>query len=182
MPCFAELYYLQDQEDFPFREAVRVTATAISRWSSHFHARLIAPLSEEIGVAEQSGPLPRDIQDKETLVAETVDWLLENSINDELFCLLLDDKPAPKPGKVAKFDHHDDTCCWALNLSESEFAELQAIWRANALPEDLFYPEGGGVCTPYPGGGLKARLLRALGVQRCYTPKQWEREMQRESG
>ena len=34
-----ELYYLQDQKDFPFQEAVRVTATVISRWSSHFYAK-----------------------------------------------------------------------------------------------------------------------------------------------
>lgn len=182
MSYLPELYYLQDQEEFPYQQAVLVTATAISRWSSHFYAKLIAPMSKKIGLVEKSGPLPSDAQDREAFVAETVNWLFENSMCDELFCLFLDDEPAPNPGKAPKFDHHDDTCCWALNLSESEFAELQSLWRANSLPEDLFYPEEGGTCVPYPGTGLKARILRAFGVQMCYTPKQWESETRGKTG
>jgi hypothetical protein len=182
MRYLAELHYLQDQKDFPYQKAVRVTAAAISRWSSHFYAELIAPTSKQIGLVEKSGPLPTDAQDRETFVTETLNWLFENSISDELFCLFLDDEPTPKPGKEARFDHHDDTCCWVLTLEENEFAELQSIWGANGLPEDLFYPEQGGVCIPYLGTGLKARFLRALGVKRCYTPKQWESEMRRETG
>jgi hypothetical protein len=116
---------------------------------------------------------------REVFIADLVGWLFENSIIDDLFCLFLDSEPTPKPGKVAKFDHHDDTCCWVLNLTETEFAHLQAVWRANGLPEDLFYPERAGLCIPYPGMGLKARLLRALGIQKCYTPKQWENEEKR---
>ena len=179
----AELYYLQDQKDFPYQEAVRVTARAISRWSSYFYARLIAQESKQVREVERSGALSGNAQDKETFVAETVNWLFENSMSDELFCLFLDDEPAPKSGKIAKFDHHDDTCCWVLNLSESEFADLQAMWIANGLPEDLFFPQGSGVCVPYAGTGLKARLLRGLGVSSCYTPKQWESETKkRETG
>ncbi|MEJ2601134.1 MAG: hypothetical protein P8Z00_22575 [Anaerolineales bacterium] len=182
MPYLAELYYLQDQKDFPFQKAVRVTATAVSRWSSFFYAKLIFPKSKQIGLVEKSGTLPKDAQNKETFVAETVNWLFENSSTDELFSLFLDDEPAPKPGKLAKFDHHDDTCCWVLNLLESEFAELQSIWRAYGLPIDLFYPEQSGVHVMHPGMGLKARLLRAFRVTKYYTPKQWERETKRETG
>jgi hypothetical protein len=68
MPYLPELYYLRDQKDFPFQTAVRVTATAISRWSSHFFAKLIAPTSKQIGVLDNNGPLPEDTQDKETFV------------------------------------------------------------------------------------------------------------------
>jgi hypothetical protein len=182
MRYLAELYCLQDQKDFPFRQAVRVTATAIGRWSSHFYAKVLAPISKQIDLVEKSGPLPEDAQEKEAAVAETLDWLFENSFTDELFCLLLDDEPVPQPGKMAKFDHHDEPCCWELDLSESEFAELQSIWRANGLPEDLFFPEQSGLCIPYPGRGWKARLLRALGATRCYTPKQWESETKGQTG
>lgn len=175
-------YYLQDQSDFPFRKAVLTTAVAVSQWSSCFYAKLITPKSRKFTPAEQSGPLPRNVQEKRTCVAELVSWLFENSTVDELFCLFIDDEPLPQPGRVAKFDHHDDTCCWVLNLSENEFGQLQRIWRTDRLPEDLFYPKQNSILIPYPGAGLKARLLRAVGAQKIYTPKQWESERIKRAG
>lgn len=100
MVYLAELHYLQDQRDFPFRKAVQVTATAVSRGSSYYHAELIAT----------------------------------------------------RPG------------------------ENVATRRGGPLPEDLFYPEQETRCVPYPGKGLKAKLLRSVGMQKCYTPLQWEDE------
>lgn len=179
MRYLPELYYFEEQEDFPFRQAVLATATAVSQWCSHFYARVIVPLTKDTDPLEKGGLLPVDPQERQSFVADLVDWLFDNSAVDGLFCLFLDDEPAPQSGKTAKFDHHDDTCCWALNLMPDEFAHLQTTWKANGLPEDLFYPEHDGLCVPYPGTGLKARLLRALGVQRCYTPKQWENENQK---
>lgn len=176
MAYLAELYYLQDQRDFPFRKAVLVTATTVSHWSSHFYAKLIATKSKQMAPMHKSGTLPANTEEKEAFVAELVSWLFENAVVDDLFCLLLDDKPVPQRGQVAKFDHHDDTCCWVLNLAENEFAELQAKWKEHGLPADLFYPEENTLCVPYPGTKLKARVLRSIGVQKCYTPKQWENE------
>lgn len=175
MLYLAELYYLQDQRDFPFQKSVLVTATTVAQWCTHFYARVIASRSH-LTLTEKKGLLPTNPQEKEIFVAQLVDWLFENSISDELFCLLLDNEPVSRSGKVAKFDHHDDTCCWVLNLTEDEFAECQAKWLANGLPNDLFYPEHRTLCMPYPGVGLKAKLLRAFGAQKCYTPKQWQRE------
>jgi hypothetical protein len=173
MIYLAELYYLQDQPGFPFHKAVSITATAVARWCNYFYARLIAPKANST-VEERQGPLPAAAHEKETFVAECICWLLENSMTPQLFCLLLDDEPLPRSGRVAKFDHHDDTCCWALNLSELEFVELQRVWKTHNLPEDLFYPEHQNRCLPYPGTNWKARLLRVLGVQKCYTPRQWD--------
>lgn len=110
------------------------------------------------------------------MVAELVSWLCENSWVQDLFYLLLDDAPVAQSGQVAKFDHHDDTGSWALDLAQNEFAELQAAWKEHSLPKDLFYPEGNAFCLPYPGGGLKAWLLRSAGVKKCYTPRQWDNE------
>ncbi len=168
-----ELYYLQDSKDFPFRQAVMVTAVTIAQWSARFYAKLLVPKSKQ-GVQERSGALPKGMQERESFVVGLVEWLFESSAIDELFCLLLDSEPIPNPTKVAKFDHHDDTCCWVLNLTEEEFAQLQSSWVDHGLPEDLFYPEHLGLCMPRPGTSLKARLFRLLGVQKCYTPKQWE--------
>lgn len=176
MRYLAELYYLQDQKALPLAKAVRVTATAVAQWCDYFYAKIIAPTTKQVKPLEKSGSLPKNLQEKEAFVTELLQWLLENSITDELFCLLLDDQPVPQAGRIARFDHHDDTCCWVLNLSDDEFYELQITWREQGLPEDLFYPEWQTLCVPYPGEGMKARLLRALGVQKCYTPKQWESE------
>jgi len=175
MRYLPELYYLQDKRDFPFQKSVLVTATTVAQWCTHFHARIIAPKNHILPI-EKEGLLPTAPQEKETFVAQLVDWLFENSISDELFCLLLDDKPVPRSGEEAKFDHHDDTCCWVLNLTEEEFTECQAKWWANGLPKDLFYPEQESLCIPSPGRGLKAKLLRVLGVKKCSTPKQRQKE------
>ncbi|MCX7683173.1 MAG: hypothetical protein N2508_14605 [Anaerolineae bacterium] len=168
----AELFYFQDQQDFPFQRAVLVTAKTIARWCTHFQARLIAPGKKQ-AAGEKQGRLPDAPAEREAFVTELVQWLFAHSVVEELFCLLLDDEPVPRAGKVAKFDHHDDTCCWLLNLSESEFADLQNAWRENDLPSDLFYPVQEMICIPYPGHGLKPRVLRLLGVRKCYTPAQW---------
>jgi hypothetical protein len=178
MVYLPELYYLQDQSDFPFRKAVLVTATAVSHWSSYYCAKLIAAKSNRIAPKSKSGSLPLNMKKREDLVAELVSWLFENSLVEDLFYLLFDDEPVPQSGLVAKFDHHDDTGSWALDLAENEFAELQAEWKEHSLPEDLFFPEGNAFCLPYPGGGLKARFLRSIGVKKCYTPRQWENKEQ----
>ncbi len=174
MHYLPELYYFQEQKDFPFRQAVLITAITVSRWCTYFYARVIAPKSKHISPVEKSGLLPRNAAAREVFVADLVSWLLDNSFSEELFYLFLDDEPVPKSGKVAKFDHHDDTCCWVLSLTKTEFAQLQAVWKTNGLPEDLFYPKPDSLCVAYPGNSLQAKLLRALGIKKCYTPKQWE--------
>jgi hypothetical protein len=182
MIYIAELHYLQDQADFPVHKAVLVTATAVSRWSSRYSAKLIAARSNHISPSTKSGPLPAELKEREALVAELVSWLFESSLVDGLFYLILDNEPVKTLDHVAKFDHHDDTGSWALDLEEDEFAELQGEWKKHGLPGDLFCPQDSVFCIPYPGGGLRARLLRAVGVKKCYTPKQWENKIDRNAG
>ncbi len=170
----AELFYLQDQRDFPFQKAVLVTARAVAQWCSHFQARLIVPPEKYTVPTEKQGILPTDTVEREAFITELVQWIFANSMVDELFYLLLDDEPIPQVSKVARFDHHDDTCCWFLNLTESEFGSLQNAWQENDLPIDLFYPEQKIVCVPYPGNGIKATVLRLFGAKKCYTPMQWQ--------
>ncbi|MGB9739286.1 MAG: hypothetical protein C0184_07800 [Chloroflexus aggregans] len=161
MRYLAELYYFQDQREFPFQKSVIVTATTVARWCSHFYAGIIVPWNCNIPL-EKKGLLPTPFRSKEIFVTELVNWLFENSMSEELFCLLLDDKPVSPLGEIARFDHRDDTCCWLLDLTDDEFAECQVQWQVNGLPRDLFYPEHQTVCIPYPGRGLKAKLLRVL--------------------
>jgi hypothetical protein len=170
-----ELYYLQDNKNFDFRKAVVVTATTVARWCNYYEAKLLASKSRDVAQRPKRGSLPSDLQEKEVFLTELINWIFENSWVDDLFVLFLDDEPVPRSEGVAKFDHHDDTCCWVLNLTGGEFAELQAAWEAHDLPRDLFYPPPEvDYCIPVPGNGLKARVLRFFGVKNCYTPKQWE--------
>ncbi|MCS6781943.1 MAG: hypothetical protein RMI89_00185 [Gloeomargarita sp. SKYBB_i_bin120] len=69
--------------------------------------------------------------------------------------------------------HADDTGCWVLNLTASEFAELKRVWVDNGLSPDLFYPESETIVVPCNGKGLLAPLLRWLGLTSSYTPRQW---------
>lgn len=176
-----ELYYLQDRKNLTFRKAVLVTATTVAQWCSYYDAKLLAPKTRDLAPKQRNGSLPLDSQEKAAFVSELVNWIFENSLMDDLFVLFLDDEPIPQTERVAKFDHHDDTCCWVLSLSKGEFAELQAAWEAHDLPQDLFYPPPEfDYCVPYQGDGWKARLFRFLGVKNCYTPKQWQMKFGRQ--
>ena len=61
-----------------------------------------------------------------------------------------------------------------LLLCRVACSHLQAVWKANGLPEDLFYPEHEVRCVPVPEMRLGARCLQKLGVRKRYTPKRWE--------
>lgn len=154
----SELYYFYDTKDFPSEKAFLVTAKAVSRFCKDYYAELIAP-KKGVKDKTKSEDLPGDITKREKLIEEILTWIRENSEVNDLFALFLYGNPRnTNSEECEKFDHHDDTCCWALNLTEEEFAELQAEWRKNQLPDDLFYP-------------------RNLGIQKgwkYYTPKQWK--------
>ncbi len=79
-----ELYYLQDHPQFPFWQAVRLTAATVARWCTHFEAKLIAP-NRKIEPAEQRGRLPTKPKERADFVSALVDWLIDCSLTDELF-------------------------------------------------------------------------------------------------
>ncbi|MEJ2352803.1 MAG: hypothetical protein P8Y03_23705 [Anaerolineales bacterium] len=178
MVYYLELYYLQEQKDFPTGKAILLTAVEVARWCSYYHAHLISPISNKITPIRRRGRLPADLAGKNAFIHELVDWIFDNSAIDEVFYLLLDDKPISQVGEPAKFAHHGDTSNWMLDLTESEFSRLQAVWKENGLPADLFYSHDSGLSVPYPGSGLTARLLRLIGVRKSYTPKQWEKQVE----
>lgn len=152
-----ESYYFFDTEDFPVEKAFEVTAKAVARLCNGYHAVLVAPKK---GVKEKkmAGFLPESQEEKELLIGKIFEWIKANSQVCDLYVLFLhDDYPEIKDREVAKFDHHDDTCCCALSLSEEEFKELEKVWVKNDLPEDLFYPNDQGIHKGF----------------KYYSPKQW---------
>ena len=127
MLYFPELYYFFDQKDFPLQRAVFVTAKEIAKYCTYYKAKLIVP-QKGIKEKERQGLLP--VEEKDKFIEELMEWMFSNSLNLGLFTLTLDNLEIGKAKeKVAKFDHHDDTCCWVLNLSEDEFFKLQNVWK-----------------------------------------------------
>ncbi|MBI2591036.1 MAG: hypothetical protein HYW33_04200 [Candidatus Blackburnbacteria bacterium] len=178
-----ELYYFFDTKNFPLRKAVKVTSGAVSLWCDYYRAELINT-KKVLGKKLRVGELPKRKGEKIKLVSQVTDWIFKLSDCDELFTLLLNDKPLNNVGKQkqkpAKFDHHDDTCCWILNLTEKEFKQLQQIWKDNNLPEDLFYQEEEAIHIDQTGKSFLAKTLNKMGFEaiseKIYTPKQWRKE------
>lgn len=140
-----ELFYLQDTRDFPLKKALLATAKAVSTFSYDYYSELITP-KEGIKDKIRQGTLPQDKAAREKLIEEIFDWITDNSECWDLFALFLYGNPRnTKQDECDKFDHHDDTCCWALNLSEEEFLKVQKVWQENGLPSDLFYNRDLGV-------------------------------------
>ena len=169
-----ELYYLYNTK-FPFKKAVKVTAKSVGKYCSGYKARLI---SNDKSVKEtlKEGKLPKSPKEKEIFIEKLVDWIFKNSWVKDLFALFLyKDYPPNKKG-IAKFDHHDDTCCWSLYLEKKEFSELKKSWKKNNLPEDIFYPESKQICISQKDG-IVWKSLKKIGFTggsyKCYTPKQW---------
>lgn len=153
-----EMFYFQETKDFPLQKAILVTAKAVSSFCYDYYSELIAP-KKGIKDKVKQGVLPNDKLVREKLIEEILGWITDNSDFSDLFALFLYGNPRnTKQDECDKFDHHDTTSCWALNLTEEEFAKVQEEWKKNNLPEDLFYN-------------------RDLGIQkgwRYYSPKRWE--------
>ena len=153
-----ELYYLQNRPDFPFDKAFLVTANAVSAWCKYYLAELVAP-KKGIKIRSRSGDLPKDKTEREDLIEDLYRWMKESSDVPNLFAMFLYGDPRrSKPDECDKFDHHDTTSCWALNLTDTEFTALQKAWEEHDLPTDLFFPRDKSI---------------QKGI-RYYTPKDWE--------
>ena len=92
---------------------------------------------------EASGPLPDGKRQKEEAIEAIVKTIFSDldTHESEEFALFFDPQPIAtiqSQGIIAKFDHHEDTSSWVLNVTEGEFKKLQHAWRAAGLPLDLF--------------------------------------------
>ncbi len=151
-----ELQYFFDTADFPFWKVFLVTAEHLSEYAGAYDVHLFD--RADVDNPKIAGTLPDDPADRRAKIIGLAQWARDTVKNDGVFAFFLyragkDDQKEP-----ALFDHHDDTCCWVLNLREAEFKSLQKAWRKAGLPVDLFYPSDQG----HREGGF------------YYTPKQWE--------
>ncbi len=179
-----ELHYFFDQKDFPFEKAVLVTAKKVSESCGYYKTKLLSP-RKGVKETERQGKLPSSTEEKHKFVENLIQWIFSNSVIPDLFALFLDEEEIDQAkDKPAKFDHHDDSCCWVMDLTEQQFQDLKNAWKDNGLPEDLFYPEGKEIKIMRPPGVI-ARFFLKLGFtfenSKIYSPKRWEEEKQKES-
>lgn len=146
-------------------KAVKIVASYVANFCKFYEAEIIIPKKGFHGPKKKLGKIP--LEDKEKFINNIVNWLVNNSEINELFKLLLYNNPK-STHKPRLFDHHDDTCCWVLSLTNDQFFGLQKVLKLNGLPEDLFYESKKLVCIKDKG------LIGFLGFQRCYTPKEYE--------
>ena len=160
-----EVDYFDGVRSVDPEEALRVTARAVAPWCNRYRAKLLAP-RQGTTPTEKEGPLPQDPKARAPFVEDIITWILASS-EVPTFCLRLWDEA------TVKFEYPDEYTEWHLNLTPEEFSALQETWEAHGLPPDLFYPLEQGRCIPWPGQRWWDKVLRRLGVQKCFTPRQW---------
>lgn len=174
-----ERYYV-DKKIVPLKDAIIATAQIVGAFSNYYYFELLCP-KKDVKLICKSEKLPLDSEKRKIFIQKLVKWIFENSVCYDLFTLFLDDKVIKrKPTKfikflgfipvsisqdmekrnhgLYKFDHHDDTCCWALDLNQNEFQKLKKQLIQYKLPADLFYPSDKIICKTF----------------RSYSPKEWK--------
>ncbi len=123
----SELHYFFDTKYFPFEKAFLATAKAVAKYCTYYRAQLIVPEGVEDTV--RKGTLPDSQAEKEQCIDDLYVWIKTHSAVTNLFSFFLDIKPIEQDFQeerpTVKFNHHDDTCCWLLNLSDNEFTSVQ---------------------------------------------------------
>lgn len=160
-----------------FKDAIIVTVLTMSRWYPRYEAELLMPIASAKNDRRREGTFSDDPRARAAEVQTLCAWIFDNSFGTDLFALFLRDKKNNAEDGIAPFDHHDDTCCWALDVSPEQFAELQSAWEAALLPKDLFYDAKLTIETVRTPGTF-VRFLNRFGFnienKRCYSPKEWE--------
>ncbi len=172
-----ELYYFFDEKSVEFPKAIQITAGHISRTASYYEAEILYPLKGAKKEA-RSGDLTGTPAEREAVISEIFTWIQTNtnSATPDLFKVIIGNDPS---NPDSTFSHYDDNCCWALNLTRSEFTDLQQTWKDHGLPTDLFYSETETICKIKPPGPLRT-FLANFGIswesKSCFSPKRWQAE------
>jgi hypothetical protein len=135
---FNRTYLVKLKDRVTFRRAFIAIAAEIGQWCRYIKYSLIAYVGKKKSSEDfvRKEPLKRRKQ-----IEGILDWIEINSWHNrfDLFVFFMDPSDVdPLPSGGHKFDHHDDTCCWLLNLTATEFGMVQEALVAEGLPKDLF--------------------------------------------
>lgn len=136
-----EKYFLSDEERLwteseleLYEKTATVTALEVLRWSDRYSFGetpwwLFGGRRWYTDMSRASREIAKYL--------EQVFALAKKKKDEQLFCLFLHNKK-PEPEEGCMFDHHDDSCCWVLNVTSEQYRILQKAWTKAGLPEDLF--------------------------------------------
>ncbi len=127
------------QTDFDFDKALKITASFLGLECNYYRAQLLVPKRGTVDTKKE-GEMPPTR--KGEFISQLVDWKTMYSRDEKVFSLFLDEGQIAEEQianrKIPKFAYFQNVSSWFLNLSESEFAELQKQLQKNGLPNDLF--------------------------------------------
>jgi hypothetical protein len=97
------------------------------------------------GVEEtvRAGFLPLEQEERRAYGLDLVTWLKQSSEGCEFFLILCTDCTDQVESQKIKFRFGHEAAQWFLELTESEFQNLQVALRNNSLPETLFRKDDG---------------------------------------
>lgn len=161
-----EPVYFHDTTNAVLEEAIAVTARCVVQWGTDY---LAYPLSDRRLV--RKGPLPRDVQARQSLIDELYRWAEEVA--------LATPAPAFQTGLALHLDRDDERLMdtWddgmpcRLVLTPEEFLLLQDCWVRHQLPRDLFYPSTETHLVVEPTSVYGGIVL----ASREYSPLGWAR-------
>jgi hypothetical protein len=161
-----EPVYFRDVTNSALKQADAVTARCVVRWGTDY---LAYPLSDRSLV--RKGPLPSDVQARESLIDELYRWAEELGRTRPLRTVQVGLVLHLSRGDGPLLDTWDDGMPRRLLLTPEEFRVLQDCWAEHHLPRDLFYPST-----------EKHHLVEPMNVygsvvlaRREYSPLEWAR-------
>ena len=117
-----ELYYFFDSKEFKeknYKKSIFVIAKTVGQWCDYYSAKLLSP-HKEVTDTKKEGKLPSDKKEKDIFIQNIIEWIFDKSDLEDMFLLFLGGKSVLTDKSTSvKFDHHDDTCCWVLNLTDA---------------------------------------------------------------
>jgi len=162
--------YWRGKDCFDVERIIRSAVLGVLDSCDYYYAEIMVPMK---GVEEtvRKGTLPEQGEARRVFAKELFDWVFKNSVVLEIFTLYLDERPiAPGSSGEIIFSHDDDTCCWALHLTDTQYSVLLAQLEHDGLPVDLFYPESAVIWIEKKDG-----ILGWFGFTReyAYSPREW---------
>ena len=130
-------YFKGQNLDF-LKRILRLIVPIVGQWCNYYSVAIFT--QKKIQQKFTNGKLPDDLTEKSKVLNEIAKYVSDN-LETEQFLLWLDSDSFSRfklQARVYKFDHHDDTQSWVLNLTENEYKQLQEVFSKNQLPMDLF--------------------------------------------
>lgn len=118
-----------------YERAVTVTALEVLKWADRYSFGNTPWWAWRMQWRFNMTTAPEEI----TTMLKAVFSAMAEEKEELPFCLFLHHQ-APAKGEVCLFDHHDDSCCWVLNITLEQYQTLQRVWSLHSLPTDLFIP------------------------------------------